>query len=287
MHHIVYPMSSVPSRLHAVRAVPAIEAGGPARARRIPAAVLIVSGQVALLAAILFYVQFLVDSGTVKPIYLASPTQVLEAFPRLVVEEGLVRHLLTTLSEALLGLAIAFVAGIATGVVMGLLPAVHRFLNPFLVALMAIPKVAIIPLLTLYLGIGYAHKVFIVVLFGYFIFVFNTIAGIRQVQENHLKVARVLGATPAQRIFKIVLPSAIPAIMAAVRVEAVMCVVAALLAEIVASKAGIGNLLNRATGVYDTAAVFALVATITVFALLIIFVVEQLEKRVLLRWKHV
>ncbi|RZS84576.1 ABC transporter permease [Pigmentiphaga kullae] len=278
-------MSSIPSHLHAVPALPLADRE-PRPRKRVPAALLIVAGQVLLLAAILLSIQFLVDSGAVKPIYLASPTQVLEAFPRLVTQDGLLRHLLVTLSEALLGVAIAFVAGVSTGVVMGLLPAVHRFLNPFLVALMAVPKVAIIPLLTLYLGIGYAHKVFIVFLFGYFIFVFNTIAGIRQVQENHLKVARVLGATPAQRIFKVVLPSAIPSIMAAVRVEAVMCVVAALLAEIVASKAGIGNLLNRATGVYDTAAVFALVATITVFALLIIFAVEQLEKRVLLRWKH-
>lgn len=278
-------MSSIPSHLHAVPARPVADRALRPR-KRVPAALLIVAGQVLLLAAILLSIQFLVDSGAVKPIYLASPTQVLEAFPRLVTQDGLLRHLLVTLSEALLGVAIAFVAGVATGVVMGLLPAVHRFLNPFLVALMAVPKVAIIPLLTLYLGIGYAHKVFIVFLFGYFIFVFNTIAGIRQVHENHLKVARVLGATPAQRIFKVVLPSAIPSIMAAVRVEAVMCVVAALLAEIVASKAGIGNLLNRATGVYDTAAVFALVATITVFALLIIFAVEQLEKRVLLRWKH-
>ncbi|WP_296559848.1 ABC transporter permease [Pigmentiphaga sp.] len=278
-------MSSIPSHLHAVPA-PALQAREPRPRKRLPASLLVVAGQVLLLAAILAAIQFLVDSGTVKPIYLASPTQVLEAFPRLVTQDGLLRHLLVTLSEALLGVAIAFVAGVSTGVAMGLLPAVHRFLNPFLVALMAVPKVAIIPLLTLYLGIGYAHKVFIVFLFGYFIFVFNTIAGIRQVQENHLKVARVLGATSAQRVFKVVLPSAIPSIMAAVRVEAVMCVVAALLAEIVASKAGIGNLLNRATGVYDTAAVFALVATITVFALLIIFAVDQLEKRVLLRWKH-
>ncbi|MFB9951910.1 ABC transporter permease [Rhizobium puerariae] len=244
-------------------------------------------GQLALVAVILLVIQHAVDSGAVKQIYLASPTQIIAAFPRLLSQNNLLYHLSITLSEALLGFALALSLGVATGIAMGLFSRVNTFFGPFLVAMMAIPKVTIIPLLTLYLGIGFSHKVFIVFLFGYFIFVFNTIAGIRQVDEKHLKVARAFGASRLQIITKVILPSAVPSIMAAVRLEAAMCLVAALFAEIVASKAGLGNMLNRAVGVYDTASVFALVVTITAIALITVSLINLLEKRVFLRWKFV
>ena len=246
----------------------------------------ILVAQVVVLAVVLFAVQHAVDSGAVKTIYLASPTQVLAAFPKLVEEQNLFYHLYVTLSEAAVGVLIGGVLGVATGIYMGLFPRVNQFLNPFLVWAMAVPKVTIIPLLTLYLGIGYGHKVFIIFLFSYFMFVFNTIAGIRQVQENHVKVAKTLGASHRQIVWKVILPSAIPSIMAAVRIEAATCLVAALFAEMVASKAGLGNLLNKLTGIYDTAGTFALVILITTISLIIIFLVEWLEKRVLLKWKY-
>jgi NitT/TauT family transport system permease protein len=243
-------------------------------------------GQLAVLALVLFTMRWLVDSGSVRRIYLAAPTEILAAFPRLISEERLFYHLFITLSEALIGVSLAFVLGVGTGTFMGLSLRGQRFLNPFVGGLMAVPKVTIIPLLTLYLGIGFTHKIAIVFLFGYFVFIFNTIAGIKQAQENHLKVVRAFGANRWQTIFKVILPSAIPSIMAAVRLEAGTALVAALFAEIVASKEGLGNLLTRAVNTYDTASVFALVVTITFFALFIIFFVNRLERRVLLKWKY-
>ena len=246
----------------------------------------IVIAQVLVVAAILLAMQVAVDSGAVKRIYLASPTQIVAAFPQLFSSENLLFHLSVTVAEAGVGVGLSAVLGIATGIAMGLLPKVNQFLNPFLVWLMAIPKVTIIPLLTLYLGLGFGHKVFIIFLFCYFLFVFNTIAGIKQVQDSHIKVARTLGASRRQIVWKVVLPSATPSIMAAVRIEAATCLLATLFAEIVASKAGVGNLLNKLSGVYDTAAVFALVVLVTSIALLIIYLVDLLERRVLLKWKY-
>lgn len=265
-----------------------LQRGAPAPGLSLPRFKLpvILVAQVAVLAVVLLAVQHAVDSGAVKTIYLASPTQVIAAFPKLVEEQNLFYHLYVTLSEAAAGVLLGGVLGVATGIYMGLFPRVNQFLNPFLIWAMAVPKVTIIPLLTLYLGIGYGHKVFIVFLFSYFLFVFNTIAGIRQVQESHVKVAKTLGASHRQIVWKVILPSAIPSIMAAVRIEAATCLVAALFAEMVASKAGLGNLLNKLTGIYDTAGTFALVILITTISLFIIFLVDWLEKRVLLKWKY-
>ena len=246
----------------------------------------ILIGQVALVVVILGVVEWLVDSGTVDPIYLASPSQVIANLPNLVVEQNLFGNLLVTLGEAIAGVAAAFVLGVSTGLWMGLSLSANRFLNPFVAAAMAVPKVTIIPLLTLYFGIGVLHKVVIVFLFGYFLFVYNTIAGIRQVQESQVKVTRAFGASRGQVVTKVILPSAAASIMAAVRVETGTALVAALFAEIVASKAGLGNLLNRAFGLYDTPSIFGLVLVITIVSVLLIAAVNLLERTVLLKWKH-
>ena len=246
----------------------------------------ILAGQIAVVVIILALLQWLVDSGRVGSIYLASPTQILGVFPHLITEENLFGNLLITLYEAVVGTALAFVFGVSTGIYMGLSRVGERFLNPFIGAAMAVPKVTIIPLLTLYLGVGVNHKIVIVFLFGYFLFVFNTIAGIKQVQDSHVKVARVNGASRLQTVVKVILPSASPSIVAALRIEAGTALVAALFAEIIASKAGLGNMLNRAIGVYDTATLFALVLSITVFSVFILSAVNLLEKKVFLRWKY-
>lgn len=251
-----------------------------------PRNLLVLTAQLGTVAALLGLLQWLVDSGRVGTIYLASPTQIIGVFPQLVTEEHLFGNLLITLYEAVAGTVLAFVLGVGTGIYMGLSRTGERFLNPFVSATMAVPKVTIIPLLTLYLGVGVNHKIVIVFLFGYFLFVFNTVAGIKQVQDNHLKVARAHGASRWQTIVKVVLPAAAPNIVAALRVESGTALVAALFGEIVASKAGLGNLLNRAIGVYDTAKLFALVLSITVFSVLIISAVNLLEKKVLLRWRY-
>jgi len=264
-----------------------VGAAGAARRRPRGLRLGILTAQLIVVAAGLGLMQWAVDSGTVKTLYLASPTQILEAFPDLVVEGNLFGNLLVTLWEATLGVVLGFAFGVGTGVLMGLSKTIEQFLRPFVSAAMAVPKVTLIPLLTFYIGIGIEHKVAIVFLFSYFLFVFNTLAGIRQVDANHLKIARVNRASQWQTVTKVILPSASPTIVAALRIEAGTALVAALFAEIIASKAGLGNMLNTAVGKYDTPSIFGLVLAITVFSVFIIAAVDLLEKKVLLRWKYV
>jgi NitT/TauT family transport system permease protein len=266
-------------------AVGPVAAGRRRRPRRFRLGIL--TAQLVVVAAGLGAMQWAVDSGTVKTLYLASPTQILAAFPDLIIEGNLFGNLLVTLWEATLGVVLGFAFGVGTGVIMGLSKTIEQFLRPFVSAAMAVPKVTLIPLLTFYIGIGIEHKVAIVFLFSYFLFVFNTLAGIRQVDANHLKIARVNRASQWQTVTKVILPSASPTIVAALRIEAGTALVAALFAEIIASKAGLGNMLNTAVGKYDTPSIFGLVLAITVFSVLIIAAVDLLEKKVLLRWKYV
>ncbi len=252
--------------------------------RRLPLARL--AGQVAVVAAVLGTVQWLVDSGTVPRIYLASPTQVIAQFPVLFTEQDLLGHTGLTLFAGVIGTALGVTVGVALGVWFGLSRRSERFFSPFVSAVYAIPKVTIIPLLTLYLGIGLGHKIAVVFLFSLFVPLFNTMAGIKNVDEKHLKVARAAGASRAQIIRKVILPSAAAPIVTAIRIEAAGILVITIFAEMVASKGGLGYLVQRAVALYDTPSLFALIIYVTVIAVAVIGLVNLLERKVLLRWKH-
>lgn len=244
------------------------------------------AGQIAIVAGALTLGQWLVDSGTVPPIYLASPTQVLAEFPELFTQQNLLLHTGITLYAGVVGTVLGILTGVALGIWFGLSHQADRFFSPFVSAVYAIPKVTLIPLLTLYLGIGVDHKIAVVFLFSLFVPLFNTMAGIKNVDEKHLKIARSYGATRAQIIRKVILPSAAAPIVTAIRIEAAGILVITIFAEMVASKGGLGYLVQRAVGLYDTPALFALIIYVTIIAVAIIGLVNLAERRFLLRWKQ-
>ncbi|WP_391574553.1 ABC transporter permease [Cohnella sp.] len=245
----------------------------------------IVTGQIALLLIVLGLIEYIVRAEIVGSLYLSKPTLVVEEIVKLFTQGEIFHHLFVTLQEFAAGYVLSAVAGIGTGMLLVLIPKAETFFRPFLSALLAVPKVTIIPLLMLWLGIGLSHKVAIVFLFCFFTIAFNTITGIKQTADNHLKVARVFEASKLQTIVKVILPSAAPTIFVALRVSAATGLVGALFGEMVASKDGLGNLLIQATSLYDTAKAFAIITVVTVVSVLIIAVIDLLEKRVVLKWK--
>ncbi|WP_409344620.1 ABC transporter permease [Paenibacillus sp. MBLB4367] len=245
----------------------------------------LVIGQLALLLLFLGICEYVVRQEIVGSLYLSAPTAVVKELGLFFRHEDIYRSLYVTLLEFLIGYLIAAAAGIGLGMALVLIPRAEAFFKPFLSALLAVPKVTIIPLLMLWLGIGMPHKVAIVFLFCFFTIIFNTIAGIKQTAENHLKVARVFEATQLQIVAKVILPSAVPTIFAGLRVAAATGLVGALFGEMLASKEGLGTLLVKATSLYNTAQAFALITVVTVVSVLLIAGIDWLEKKVFLKWK--
>lgn len=278
------PVDAVVGTPPAASRPPRRRSGGDEGTRRQTA--LRITGQVALVLAILAFLQWLVDSGTVPPIYLASPLQVVQQFPVLFTEHDLLTHTGITLFAGLIGTVLGVAVGVGLGVWFGLSRRSEQFFSPFVSAVYAVPKVTLIPLLTLYLGIGVEHKIAVVFLFSVFVPLFNTMAGIKNVDEKHLKVARSYGASRAQIIRKVILPSAAAPIVTAIRIEAAGILVITIFAEMVGSKGGLGFLVNRAVGLYDTPSLFALIIYVTLIAVALIGIVNLFERKILLRWKH-
>ncbi len=245
----------------------------------------IVVAQIVVVGVLLGVSEYLVRQGVIRDLYLAAPSQVIKELLELLQQGVLLKNLSTTLIEFVLGYFAAIFLGIGLGLFMILTPKAEHFCSPFLSAMMAIPKVTIIPLMTLWLGIGLPNKMAIVFIFSFFPIIFNTITGIKQTAENHLKVAHVFGATHAQIIRKVILPSAMPTIFAGMRLAAASGLVGALFGEMLASKEGLGNILVKATQLFDTAQVFAIIFVVTILSVLMIAFIDILEKKVFLKWK--
>ncbi|MEU3270281.1 ABC transporter permease [Saccharomonospora sp. NPDC006951] len=256
----------------------------PPSARRRRAGLLV--GQVALVVGVLVLCEALVRGGVVSALYLPAPSDVGdEVWLLLSGESDFYANLAVTLQEFLYGYLLAVAAGITFGLFLALVPLAEEFFRPFLAALMAVPKVTIIPLLTLWLGLGLGHKVVIVFLFCFFPIVYNTVAGVKQTAAEHLKVARSFRASRFQVIVKVILPSAVPTIFAALRVEAAHAIVGAIFGEMIASEAGLGNGLTEATSLYDTPKAFAFIILITLVSVVSVSFIDFLEKRVFLKWR--
>lgn len=243
-------------------------------------------GQIGLLALGLGGIEYSVRRGLIGDLYAAAPTQIAQALGELLAGHVLWRHLAVTLSEYAIGFMAACLLGIGFGILLARVKSVETFAGPYLSGLMAVPKVVIVPLLTIWLGIGLLSKAVLVFLFSFFPVLYSTVAGVKQTGENHLKVARVFGASRLQTLVKVILPSAIPTMLAGLRVAAPAGLLGALFGEMLASKQGLGNVLTKAAQLYNTGQLFAVILLTTGLSVLLIQGIDLLEGRVFLRWRR-
>ena len=245
----------------------------------------ILAGQILLLAAILLLMEFVVSKGLINSLFLASPSQMIKELGKMVGQKIILKHTLATLAEFGAGYLISVVFGILTGVVFVAFPKVDKFFSPFLSAIMAIPKVAIFPLLIIWFGIGFANKVVMVFLFCYFTIFMNTRSGANQTSNNYIKVAKIFKATKFQTIMKVLLPSAIPTIFAGLQVTAATGITGVIFAEMQAAQVGLGYLLKDASALYNTPRIFVIIIWVTVLSVLLVSLITLLERNVFLKWK--
>lgn len=162
-----------------------------------------------------------------------------------------------TMQATLAAFCIGTVAALLTALVMTAFPVVERLLAPFIDALNALPRVALIPLFIIWFGLGLSQKIVSGVSIMYFILLSYTLAGAKSVEPDHLLLARSLGI-PRWRVFlQIVVPSAIPAIFAGMRLGMIYTVLGVITAELLAGGKGLGTLVSFYSNTFETNQVFA------------------------------
>jgi len=251
---------------------------------RKPASLRVILVPVSLLLAVLIW-DLLTRLGSFPAFILPSPGHVWEKFLQVASNGTLVRHSLYTLVEVIAGLALGVTVATLLGYLLAKSPVVERLISPYIVASQAVPIVAIAPLMVIWFGPGIASKVLICSLIVFFPVLINTIVGVRSVPEDLRDLMRSINATRWQNIKMLEIPGALPIFLGGLRIGATLAVIGAVVGEFIGADRGLGFLINRARGQYDTALVFVAVLALVVLALSLYGVVTGLGSR-LISWQQ-
>jgi ABC-type nitrate/sulfonate/bicarbonate transport system permease component len=225
-------------------------------------------------------------AGWLDPLFASSPSLIIEKLASMIADGSIWPHVLASANIAGIGFGLSVLVGVPMGLAMGRSLALRSVLEPFTTALNASPQVAFLPLLIIWLGIGIASKVALVFLGSFIIMVINTETGVAQVDRRLVETARSFMANERQIMMKVVLPSALPYIIAGMRLGVGRTLVMVVVAEIYAATKGLGYLIFQAGGLYDTAQVFVGVVILAGAGVILNSFLRWLEKK-LAPWQHV
>jgi NitT/TauT family transport system permease protein len=190
-------------------------------------------------------------------LFLASPTQIAAAIYHLAVTGQLWHHITISAAEFAVGYVIASAIGIAFGFAMASSATVKQALQPWISGLYATPTIALAPLFILWLGIGIWSKVLVVIFLVTFPVTINTEAGLRTTSERLIEMLRSFGATRRQIFLKVSLPSAIPFILAGLKLGIGRGLIGVVVAELFGSRAGLGRLISQSADAFNMPELFA------------------------------
>lgn len=193
---------------------------------------------------------------------------------------------LQTLFTSLVGFALAVVVGLVVGLAIGVSVRLYKGLYPLLVAFNAIPKVALMPVLVLWFGIGSMPAVILAFSLAVFPIIVNVATGLASIDPEMENVMRSLGATRIEIITKVGLPAMVPFLFASFKIAITLAFVGSVLSETVAANSGIGFLMQAASSRFDVPLVFAGLVVIAGMAVIAYGVCVLVERR-LSRWSHI
>lgn len=190
-------------------------------------------------------------------------------------------HAKITLWEILLGLVLGFLFGLLSALLLASSRTLSAFLLPILIASQAIPVFAIAPLLVLWFGYGIASKIAMTILIIYFPVTAACYDGLRNTPKQWLELAKTMGISSRQLLFKVRLPAALPALASGLRIAVSVAPIGAIVGEWVGSSQGLGYLMLQANARIQISLMFAALFILVVIALLLYFVIDKLLHRII------
>ncbi len=232
-----------------------------------------------LLFAVLVALWELAGRYWVDPVWSSRPSLIAERLVVLARSGDLYLHTWTTLTEAALGLALAFVVGLPIGIAMAHYKYANEVAQPFIMALYSLPRVALAPLFIIWFGIDLFSKVFMAFSTVIFIFMLNVHEGLKTIDKDLLDLFRTMRAPGFYVFRKVILPSLVPWLIASVRIGVGLALVGAVVSELIGASAGLGWYIERSAGRMDTTGVFVGLVALGIIAIAGNLVVDALDRR--------
>lgn len=218
-------------------------------------------------------------------LFLATPTQAFVSMAKLWSAGTLQNAIIVSGSEFIVGFVIASAAGIVIGLFTASFDRISLVVTPWVSGLYATPIIAVAPLLILWFGVGIWSKIAVVISLVIFPMIISTEAGIRHTDAQLVEAARSFGASHRQIFTKVALPSALPLILAGLRLGVGRGLIGVVVGELAGARAGIGYLINEASQVFNMPELFAGVILLAAAGIILTASFDRLE-RVLVPWKN-
>ena len=242
----------------------------------------ILATQIGILVAILASWQFGV-TDTMLP-YFSRPTLVAAKLYQLLSDTHIYRHISVTLSEIAVGYALGAGFGLSLGFILGRSQFLSAALQPYIIGLYSIPKIALAPVFIVWLGLGMASKVAVVFLASFFLVFFNTYSGLLSINEELVRLARLMGASWPQVVWRVILPAAAPQIFLGLRIAVPYAVIGAVIGEYIGSHEGLDYFILYASQTYDAPALFSGIIILVAIVFVANFGLSWLEGYII-RWR--
>ncbi len=232
-----------------------------------------------------FFLLWEMASGRwIEPFLISSPSRIFQSFIAHLQEGTLIEHFWVTFKEIGIGFPTGALFGIALGYLFGRSRALAEVFEPIIMAIYGIPRTALAPLFIVWLGIGIWSKVGVVFLLTFFLNFFNTYAGMKQMDQEYVDLARLMGATRWKLTFKVILPAISPYILTGVKTSIPFSVIGAIVGEFIAATEGIGFFIRLSAGVFKTADVFVGILVLMLLVIVMNKIADLVERRVL-QWQ--
>jgi NitT/TauT family transport system permease protein len=267
-------------------AIASAELGAKARARRRYA--LVIALRLALLVVFLGLWELGADTGLIDPFFFSSPSGIAEQTWAWITEgtsQGpLWQQIYVTLEETFIGFFIGAVGGVIAGIILGRNRLLADVFSIYIKIANSVPRVVLGSVFIIALGLGMASKVALAVVMVFFVVFANAFQGVREADRAMIANAQILGASPYQITRTVIIPSAMSWILASLHVSFGFALVGAVVGEFLGAKQGMGLLISTAQGAFNANGVFSAMIILAVMALVIEFIITQIENRVL-KWR--
>ncbi|MBI3967595.1 MAG: ABC transporter permease [Chloroflexi bacterium] len=259
--------------------------GGRAESRKLPLYVETIGLRILALVIFLAAWEATVATGILTEFWISRPALVFNRLIEMLITKATIwDHLQATLVEALTGLAGGAFLGIISGFALAKWRRVQVALDPYVMGIYGLPRVALAPLFIMWLGIGVASKIVLAGFVTYFVLLISTHVGVKQVDNDLINAVKTMGGQGSFLVRKVILPGCVPFILSGMRIGLGLSLTGAVVAELLAAQKGIGWVIARASGTFDTTGVFASLVVLAVVAVLLNEGMKKIEQY-LLRWQ--
>lgn len=218
-------------------------------------------------------------AGFISPLFFSGPSAIAARFREDLLQGTLLADMAYSGRNFALGFALAAVSGVALGILLGWYRPLRLLLDPFVNALYATPRIALVPLIILWFGIGFWSKVFVVFLSAFFPILVNTMAGVKALDDDLLRAARAFCASDRQIFATVAIPGSVPFILTGVRQGVAHGLIGVVVGEMFAGSEGIGFMIAYGGQTFATDTLFVGVAIIAFAGILLTWMAERLQRR--------